>query len=47
LIGTAVAPLAGVVEITVGCTAVVKLHTVLCAGALPIVSVTPVLMVAV
>ena len=46
LTGTAVAPFAGIVEITVGAP-VVKLHTKLAASALPNVSFAPVVIVAV
>jgi hypothetical protein len=47
LIGTLIAPLTGLVEITVGIVPVVKLHTKLFARAVPIASVAPVLIVAV
>lgn len=47
LMGTLIAPLTGLVEITVGIVPVVKLHTKLFARAVPIASVAPVLIVAV
>jgi len=45
--GTAVAPLAGTVEVTVGDAAVVKVHTKLAASAAPEGSFAPVVIVAV
>jgi hypothetical protein len=45
--GMLIAPLTGLVEITVGMVPVVKLHTKLFASAVPIASVAPVLIVAV
>jgi hypothetical protein len=47
LTATAVAPLAGIVETTVGGTAVVKFHTKLAASAAPVGSLAPVVIVAV
>jgi len=47
LTATAVAPLAGIVEVTVGGTAVVKVHTKLAASAAPVGSFAPVVIVAV
>jgi hypothetical protein len=47
LTATAVAPLAGIVETTVGGTAVVKVHTKLAASAAPVGSLAPVVIVAV
>jgi len=47
LTATAVAPLAGIVETTVGGTAVVKVHTKLAANAAPGGSLAPVVIVAV
>ena len=45
--GTAVAPLAGIVEITVGGAAVVKVHTKFAASGAPVGSFAPVAIVAV
>ena len=47
LTATAVAPLAGIVETTVGGAAVVKVHTKLAASAAPVGSLAPVVIVAV
>lgn len=47
LTATAVAPLAGIVETTVGGTAAVKVHTKLAASAAPVGSLAPVVIVAV
>jgi hypothetical protein len=47
LTATAVATLTGIVETTVGGTAVVKVHTKLAASAAPVGSLTPVVIVAV
>ena len=47
LTATAVAPLAGIVETTVGGTAVVKVHVKLAASAAPVGSFVPVVIVAV
>ena len=47
LMATAVAPLAGIVETTVGGAAVVKVHTKLAANAAPAGSFAPVVIVAV
>jgi hypothetical protein len=47
LTATAVAPLAGIVETTVGGTAVVKVHAKLAASAAPVGSLAPVVIVAV
>ncbi len=47
LMGTLIAPLTGLVEMTVGMVPVVKLHTKLLARAVPIASVAPVVIVAV
>ena len=47
LTATAVAPLAGIVETTVGGTAVVKVHTKLAANAEPAESLAPAVIVAV
>jgi hypothetical protein len=47
LTATAVAPLAGIVETTVGGTSVVKVHTKLAASAAPVGSFAPAVIVAV
>src|ERR1700683_415563 len=47
LTATAVAPLAGIVETTVGGTAVVNVHAKLAASAAPVTSLAPVVIVAV
>jgi hypothetical protein len=47
LTATAVAPLTGIVEVTVGGAAVVKVHTKLAASAAPVGSFAPVVIVAV